>query len=96
MSRVLLSLLTLLAATGHAQNAVTTVVADAETHLPVSHASLYTKEGGRFRSVITNGKGIANVPFIFQRLTVSHLNYERLIVRHLSDTLFQCVSRKHN
>ena len=88
MSRVLLSLLTLLAATGYAQNAVTTVVADAETHLPVSHASLYTKEGGRFRSVITNGQGVARVGFQFQRLTVSHLNYERLIVRQLSDTIF--------
>ena len=75
MSRVLLSLLTLLAATSHAQNAVTTVVADAETHLPVSHASLYTKEGGRFRSVITNERGVAKVGFLLQRLTVSPLNY---------------------
>ena len=87
MSGLLLCLLMLIATAGYAQN-TTTVVADAVTHEPVAHASLYTKEGGRFRSVITNGKGIANVPFIFQRLTVSHLNYERLIVRHLSDTLF--------
>ena len=87
MSGLLLCLLMLIATAGYAQN-TTTVVADAVTHEPVTHASLYTKEGGRFRSVITNGKGIANVPFIFQRLTVSHLNYERLIVRHLSDTLF--------
>ena len=87
MSGLLLCLLMLIATAGYAQN-TTTVVADAVTHEPVTHASLYTKEGGRFRSVITNGQGVAKVGFLFQRLTVSHLNYERLIVRHLSDTLF--------
>ena len=88
MSRLLLSLLTLLATAGYAQNAATVVVADAVTHEPVAHASLYTKEGGRFHSVISNTQGVAKVVFLFQRLTVSHLNYERLTVRHLSDTLF--------
>ncbi len=88
MSRVLVCLLTVLAATGYAQEVVTTVVADAETRLPVSHASLYTKEDGRFRSVITNGQGVARVGFPFRRLTVSHLNYERTTVRQLADTIF--------
>ena len=87
MSRLLLCLLILIATSGHAQNTMT-VVADADTHDPIAYASLYTKEGSRFRSVISNTQGIANVPFQFQRLTVSHLNYERRIVRHLSDTLF--------
>ena len=87
MSRLLLCLLILVATFGNAQN-TTTVVADADTHDPIAYASLYTKEGSRFRSVISNTQGIANVPFQFQRLTVSHLNYERRIVRHLSDTLF--------
>ena len=81
-------LLTLIAVTCSAQSPTTTVVADAVTHEPVAHASLYTKEGGRFRSVVSNGQGIAKVGFQFQRLTVSHLNYERRTVRQLSDTLF--------
>ena len=81
-------LLTFIAATCSAQSPTTTVVADAVTHEPVAHASLYTKEGGRFRSVVSNGQGIAKVGFQFQRLTVSHLNYERRTVRQLSDTIF--------
>lgn len=81
-------LLTFIAVTCSAQSPTTTVVADAVTHEPVAHASLYTKEGGRFRSVVSNGQGIAKVGFQFQRLTVSHLNYERRTVRQLSDTLF--------
>ena len=81
-------LLTLIAVTCSAQSPTTTVVADAVTHEPVAHASLYTKEGGRFRSVVSNGQGIAKVGFQFQRLTVSHLNYERRTVRQLPDTLF--------
>ena len=76
------------ATAGYAQNAATTVVADAVTHEPVAHASLYTKEGGRFHSVISNTQGVAKVGFQFQRLTVSHLNYERLTVRRLADTIF--------
>ena len=88
MSRLLLCLLTLVATAGHAQNAATTVVADAVTHEPLAHVSLYTKEGGRFHSVISNTQGVAKVTFPFQRLTVSHLNYERRTVRQLSDTLF--------
>ena len=87
MSRLLLCLLILIATSGYAQNTAV-VVADADTHEPIAYASLYTKEGSRFRSVISNTQGIANVSFQFQRLTVSHLNYERRIVRHLSDTLF--------
>ena len=89
MSRLLLSLLMLVATAGYAQNAATTVVvADAVTHEPLAHVSLYTKEGGRFRSVISNTQGVAKVTFPFQRLTVSHLNYERRVVRQLADTLF--------
>jgi len=77
------------ATAGYAQDAATTtVVADAVTHEPVAHASLYTKEGGRFHSVISNTQGVAKVGFQFQRLTVSHLNYERLTVRQLADTIF--------
>ena len=77
------------ATAGYAQNAATTtVVADAVTHEPVAHASLYTKEGGRFHSVISNTQGVAKVGFQFQRLTVSHLNYERITVRRLADTIF--------
>ena len=88
MSGLLLFLLIFVATAGFAQNTATTVVADADTHEPIAHASLYTKEGGRFRSVISNERGVARVSFQFQRLTVSHLNYERLVVRRLPDTLF--------
>ena len=64
------------------------VVADAVTHLPITHASLYTNDGGHFRSAMSNEQGVAVVAFPFQRLTVSHLNYERRVVRRLADTLF--------
>ena len=81
-------LLTLFSNVSPAQTTTTIVVADAVTHEPVTHASLYTKENGCFRSVISDGRGVAKVGFQFQRLTVSHLNYERRIVRLLSDTIF--------
>ena len=56
------------------------VVADAVTHQPVAHASLYTKEDGRFHSCVSNEQGVAHITFQWQRLTVSHLNYEQRIL----------------
>ena len=64
------------------------VVADAVTHEPVVRASLYTKEGGQFHSAVTNEQGRCTIGFAYSRLTVSHLNYEKCVVRSLGDTLF--------
>lgn len=86
MKRLILALsLLLLALLMQAQKTV--VVADATTHLPVAYASLYSKDDGRFRSVISDVDGRATVAFNFKRLTVSHLNYETATLRHLSDTV---------
>ena len=63
------------------------VVIDDETEMPVSHASLFTKEGGRFHSAITNERGRATVGWTFRKLTVSHLNYERQTLSRLTDTI---------
>ena len=56
-------------------------VLDAVTHQPVAHASLYTKEDGRFHSCVSNEQGVAHITFQWQRLTVSHLNYEQRVLR---------------
>ena len=67
------------------------VIADAVTHQPVAHASLYTKEDGRFHSCVSNEQGAATVTFQWQKLTVSHLNYEQRVLRSShpsSDTVF--------
>ncbi len=74
--------------TAWGQTAGRTMVADAVTRAPIAHASLYTKEQGRFRSAISGLDGVARVAFDFRRLTVSHLNYETTIVRRLSDTIW--------
>ncbi len=64
------------------------VVADAVTREPVERASLYAKEGGRFRAAISDEQGVAQVSFAFRRLTVSHLNYESQQLRSLPDTIW--------
>ena len=69
-----------------AQAQVITVV-DEDTQLPVVRASLYTKEGGKFHSAVTNEQGKAKIEFTYSRLTVSHLNYEKRIVRGWTDTI---------
>lgn len=71
-----------------AQTGRRVVVADSETREPIALASLYARENGRFHSAITNDAGVAVVHFAFSRLTVSHLNYERQLLRHLPDTIF--------
>ena len=64
------------------------VVADAVTREPVERASLYAKEGGRFRAAISDEQGVAQVSFAFRRLPVSHLNYESKQLRSLPDTIW--------
>ena len=80
--RILLFLLCTVAA-----QAQVVVVVDEDTQQPVVRASLYTKENGKFRSAITNEQGVATVPFDYNRLTVSHLNYEKRVVRGHQDTI---------
>ena len=70
----------------HAQKRL--VVADRVTHEPVAQASIYTKENGKFCSAITNDKGQTVIDFDFTRLTISHLNYERIVVTSLPDTIY--------
>lgn len=64
------------------------VVVDEWTRQPITHASLYSKDSGKFRSAITDNHGRATVGFSFRRLTVSHLNYEKLVLNRLPDTIF--------
>ena len=79
-------IITLMALSAHAQQRV--VVADKDTHEPIAQASIYTKENGKFSSAISNDTGEAVINFDFTHLTISHLNYERKVVRILSDTIF--------
>lgn len=63
------------------------VVVDAKTGDPVVHASLYSRDNGQFKAVISKADGTAVVNFPFRRLTVSHLNFEQLVVDRLQDTI---------
>ena len=82
----LLILSAMMTLAAHAQRRL--VVADKVTHQPIAQASIYTKENGKFSSVISNDRGEAVINFAYTRLTVSHLNYERRVVTSLPDTLF--------
>ena len=66
------------------------VIVDKETGQPVVHASLYTRDGGVFRSVMSRRDGSAYVDFSFKELTISHLNYERVTLGRLVDTIRLC------
>ena len=83
------AMLSLFANGGMAQSVRTVVVADATTRQPVPHASLYAKDAGRFRSVVSGSNGQAPIGFTFRKLNVTHLNYEgRQLNSPLPDTIF--------
>ena len=65
----------------------TCVIVDKVTGEPVLHASLYSKAGGKFQAAISDADGRVRVTFPYHSLTVSHLNYEKLVVNRLPDTL---------
>ena len=64
------------------------VVVDKKTLEPVMHASLYSKENQKFNSAITDIDGQVVIKFPFRQLTISHLNYEKMVIRSLPDTIF--------
>ena len=70
----------------HAQN--TTLLWDATNHMPVSHASVFTTDKGKTKGTFSDEHGIVSVDFPFNKLEISHVNYEHLEVSSLSDTIF--------
>jgi len=52
-------------------------VLDAYSFEPVRHASLWTKENGKFHSAITDEHGKAKINFKFKELNITHINYEK-------------------
>ena len=64
------------------------VILDKNTFEPVAHASLYYKENRKLSSTITDINGHATINFAFKQLTISHLNYEKSILKSLTDTIF--------
>ncbi len=69
-------------------NAQKTVLWDATNHMPVSHASVFTTDKGKVKSTFSDEHGIVSVDFPFNKLEISHVNYEHLDVSLLGDTIF--------
>jgi hypothetical protein len=64
------------------------IVWDRVNHIPVPHASLLTNWQGQVLATSTDSAGRFRVTFPFHSLSVSHLNYAKLKVTALADTLF--------
>ena len=69
-------------------NAQKTVLWDATNHMPVSHAGVFTTDKGKVKSTFSDEHGIVFVDFPFNKLEISHVNYEHLDVSLLGDTIF--------
>ncbi len=64
------------------------VVWDKVNDIPVSHASLYTSGEKGVLATSSDSSGMAVVRFPYKRLTISHVSYCPLTLRHLTDTVF--------
>lgn len=64
------------------------IVWDRVNRIPVPHASLLTNWQGQVLATSTDSAGRFRVAFPFHSLSVSHLNYAKLKVTALADTLF--------
>lgn len=64
------------------------VVWDKVSGVPVSHASLYTSGEKGVLATSSDSSGMALVRFPYKRLTISHVSYCPLTLRHLTDTVF--------
>lgn len=64
------------------------VLWDKVNNIPVSRASVYTTYQGKVKSTFSDQQGRVNLEFTFDSLTVSHINYQKVCVNMLPDTLF--------
>ena len=64
------------------------VLWDKVNNIPVSRASVYTTYQGKVKSTFSDQQGRVNLDFTFDSLTVSHINYQKVCVNMLPDTLF--------
>ena len=64
------------------------VLWDKEYNMPISKASIYTTDKGKVNCSSSDEQGKITVGFSFDKLTISHINYKKLIVNSLPDTLF--------
>lgn len=64
------------------------VLWDKVNDVPVSRASVYTTYQGKVKSTFSDQQGRVNLDFTFDSLTVSHVNYQKICVKMLPDTLF--------
>lgn len=69
-------------------NAQRGILWDKDNQLPISHASIYTNQGGNVLATSSDENGSFTVSFPFRELTVSHINYEQQQISHLKDTIF--------
>lgn len=64
------------------------VLWDKINDIPVSRASVYTTCQGKVKSTFSDQQGRVSVDFTFDSLIISHINYRKVCVRTLPDTLF--------
>ena len=64
------------------------VLWDRVNDIPVCRASVYTTYQGKVKSIFSDQQGRVNLDFTFDSLTVSHINYQKICVKILPDTLF--------
>lgn len=64
------------------------VLWDKANDQPIEMASVYTTSNGTAQSTFSDRQGRVNVNFTYDSLTVSHMNYRRVCLKALPDTLF--------
>lgn len=70
-------------------NAQSGILWDKDNRQPVTHASIYTNQGGNILATSSDENGFFTVSFPFRELTISHINYEQQQLSNLKeDTIF--------
>lgn len=83
---VFLILCIILISSLYAQNSF--VIWDKSAASPISMASIYTTSNGTVKSVFSDESGCVSINFKYDSLTVSHINYQKICLKTLPDTLF--------
>lgn len=64
------------------------ILLNAENHQPIAYANIISKNGKQISNTSSDKNGHYQVNFPYKSLTISHIEYEKLTINHLSDTIF--------
>ena len=64
------------------------VLWDKANNLPVTYANIFVTQNNEVKGTTSDSEGLFSINFSFDKLNITHINYQKKIISEVSDTIF--------